>query len=340
MQVAKDYRICYSGFMERKALYNSLRINFRDDPSLKVLPWQVKDYRSYSLEELFSALEKMGIRLDRALFSALADEVDSPEELTEHLIAEEQEDPQLFDRLYLYVFELWRRICPEKQTISLFCDELDHQIDLFDSKDLTNPEGIEDVIAQLETILEDNMEEGGSPKELFQSILEGCAHDVEGFLYDYIEELLNKGNRTYAEELIDEFSPYMTDPKWFRVLELKAASLADVEKAQQLMRKLVQEAEKEKDLEFHLTLLDQAAQTAEKEAFFSLMRQTIPLLECEADVSDLLSSCEDFAHYADAEALENAVKKIHEQQQRKNPAAPVSKKDPLLIDLQSLFKNF
>jgi hypothetical protein len=327
-------------FMERKALYNSLRITFREDPTLRVYPWQVEDYRKLSTEELFADLQQMGLHLDRTLFAALAEEVDSPEDLTMHLISDEQESPEAFDRVYLYVFELWRRICPEKQTIALFCDELDHQIDLFDSEDRGHSEPIEDAIAQLETILEDNLEEGGNPQELFRSISEGCAHDVEGFLYDFIEGLIEHGNRTYAEELIETFTPFVLDPKWFRLLNLKTAALVDLDEAKRLMTSLVVEAEKAKDLEFNFALLDQAAQTAEKEAFFSLLKQSIPLLKTEGDFTDLLGSCEDFAHYADAEAVEKEIQTMQVDKSKISPEASLSPKDPFLERLRVLFKQF
>lgn len=327
------------GFMERKALYNSLRITFRENPSLRVYPWQVEDYRKLSTEELFSDLEQMGLHLDRALFSALADEVDSPEDLTDHLISDEQESPEAFDRVYLCVFELWRRICPEKQTLAIFCDELDHQIDVYDSADRTHAEPVEDAIAQLETILEDNLEEGGNPQELFSSITESCAHDVEGFLYDFIEGLIEHGNRSYAEELIETFIPYVKDPKWFRLLNLKLLAAEDLDESKRLMAALVVEADKAKDLEFNFTLLDQAAQTVAKEAFFSLLKQTLPLLKTEGDFVDVLGSCEDFAHYADAESVEKDIQTIVKERANRSLDASFSPKDPDLERLRVLFKQ-
>lgn len=326
-------------FMERKALYNSLRITFREDPSLRVYPWQVEDYRKLSTEELFSDLEQMGLHLDRSLFSALADVVGSPEELTMHLISDEQESSEAFDRVYLYVFELWRRICPEKQTLAIFCDELDHQIDLYDSDDRTHVEPIEDALAQLETILEDNLEEGGNPQELFSSISESCAHDVEGFLYDFIEGVIENGNKTYAEELIETFTPYVKDPKWFRVLNLKVSASGDLDEAKRLMAALVAEADKAKDLEFNFTLLDQAAQTGAKEAFIALFKLTVPLLKTEEDFDDLLRSCEDFAHFADAESLEKEIRLILAERTNRSPEASFSPKDPSLDRLRVLFKQ-
>jgi hypothetical protein len=112
------------------ALYNLIRMNWLEDPTLPVEPWQVEDYRLLPDEEIYSRLEKLGISIDQARFIEYALHFTSPEEMTETLWVDEELDN--FDQAYLLIFELWRRFLPEKQSLSIFCDELDYLIDRYD----------------------------------------------------------------------------------------------------------------------------------------------------------------------------------------------------------------
>ena len=68
--------------LERRALYNALRLNWLRDPNLAAEPWQVEDYRNMSLEAIFERLKLQDIELDRTSFLKAAEEFDTPEELT------------------------------------------------------------------------------------------------------------------------------------------------------------------------------------------------------------------------------------------------------------------
>ena len=57
--------------LERRTLYNLLRINWLVDSKLNVQPWQVEDYRALSLETLFHKLQKLGFFLDRVSLSLI-----------------------------------------------------------------------------------------------------------------------------------------------------------------------------------------------------------------------------------------------------------------------------
>src|SRR5438128_2674617 len=114
--------------IERRALYNSLRLNWLQDPAISVEPWQVEDYRSFSIEKIFEQLKQKNIHLNKASFVALAENADTPEDLTDDLLADSDLDAAAQDYIYLHIFELWRTLIPEKTCLSIFCDELDHQI--------------------------------------------------------------------------------------------------------------------------------------------------------------------------------------------------------------------
>ena len=121
------------------ALYNLLKINWLEDPSIDVEAWQVEDYRKISYEELFERLEKLGISLTQESFFIYSENVSTPEQLLEFLWIHDDEAKE-YDQAYLIIFELWRRLLPEKQSLSIFCDELDYRIELYDKKKLEDEE--------------------------------------------------------------------------------------------------------------------------------------------------------------------------------------------------------
>ncbi len=323
--------------MERKALYNSLRINARKNPSLKVQDWQIRDYHKMSTEALFASLEQFGLHVDRSLFLSLADEVESPEELSDHLISDEIPE-DVADQIYLNVFELWRKLLPERQTLSIFCDQLDYEIEAHDQGDAATLERVEDALASLREILDQNLDEGGSPKELFAAIQESCAHDVEGFLYDFIEMEIENGNDKYAGELIEAFSPYVTAPKWFLFLKAQLVAKEDEISFKQLFHGLVQQAAKEKDPEFIFSLLFYAAQQGDKGSFLHLFQTIIPLLEVEEDLIDLITACEDFAHFRDDESLESTFRELILGRKGIEATRPFNPQDPVISVIRQALK--
>lgn len=323
--------------MERRALYNSLRLNWKMDPTLQVKPWQVEDLRLQSLEQLFQALQSKGIALDRFHFAALAESIDSPEDLAEIILTEEEEDQETSDQVYLIVFEIWRRLLPERQTLSLFCDELDYQISLYDAGELKTTENIEDTIANLQTLLEEHADEGGDPKILFKSISEATAHDVEGFLYDFIYTQLEYQNNSYAKDLVEAFLPFVEDKKWFEFLEAQVMSDQDIEKSHLLIHQLIKKNQKNPDLDFNLEMLSFLAKKGEERSFLQVAKQTAGLLQTEEDLWDFLSSCEDYFHYQDKEENERIISQLKKKRtSHYPPEKPVNSADQDLLTLQKL----
>lgn len=310
--------------MEKRALYNSLRLNWLLDPSLKVDQWQVEDYRSLPLEELFQRLSKLGISIDAEKFLALADSIDTPEELAEDQLVDEEEG----DQTYLLLFELWRRLVPEKQSLSIFCDELDRQIHLFDKGFVESMEVIEDAIAQLMVLLDENADEGGDPHALFESIRQGCAHNIEEFLYDFIALQLKEDNHAYAIELIEGFMPYVHEPKWFKLLDVEAHAESDLEMSHRLLHQLIKEAHKKPDLEFNIELLSYIARKGDDASFTQLAKQSFALMKVEEDFWDLLECAEEYYHYRDDEQKEKILLDMAERRQSMDPGKPLDRNHP------------
>lgn len=321
--------------MERRALYNSLRQNWLMDPSLSVEPWQVEDYRGLPLETLFHRLKLQDIALDKAAFLAVAEEVDTPEELTDALLAGMQVDETTHDQVHLLVFELWRRLLPEKPSLTIFCDELDHLIAGYDIGNLDNPIAIEDVLSNLQVILEEHADAGGDPVELFESICGGCANDLESFLYDFIAEQIDQENISYATELLEAFSDYVSQVKWFDFLKAQALYSSDPASATQIMHQLIKDASSEKDLEFNLELLSFLVSAGDQRDFTRFVKKTAALLESEGDFRDLISICIDFYHRLDEEETEHAIQNIFRRRSGKDLTKPFDQNDP---DLAELFK--
>ncbi len=320
---------------ERRALYNALRMKWLNNHDQSVQGWEVEDYRQLPLEELFKRLEKRQVFLDQPHFVEMAQDYEGPEELTEALVSD-RVDQKIWDAVYLVVFELWRRLLPEKLCLSIFCDELDHQIYLYDQGLLEDPEHLQDALAQLQVVLEEEADEGEDPVELFSEISAACANDLESFLYEYITDQLDQHNFHYASELLDAFGDYVEDVKWFDFLRARLIAQSDEQGARHLTRQVLQYAYDEKDLAFNLELLHFLIREGEDREFLDLVEETLPLLKTEEDFQDLLTLCADFCEFRDRESLEQQVQQLLKSRAQYPLDQPFNLKDPTLSTLLSL----
>ena len=292
--------------LQTKALYNLLRLRRSEDPSVKVDLWALEDLRNVGTNELFSRLSDESVRLDKISFAQFADQCDTPEDLTELLFPdnalEEKKDP-----FYLVVFELWRRLLPEKQSLSIFCDELDYQIALYDDEKLESDEPIQDALANFLEILEENVDAGANPQTIFSAISDYCAHDLESFIYDYVIEVLDGKNLVYASELIEDFSPYVKDPLWFDFLNLRLLTFSDVEAANIKMHELLK---KSLDLPLLLEIIRFSSETGEQELFKLSVKKALPLIKDKEERDDVLSEIADYYHRLDEDEKGKAIERL------------------------------
>lgn len=318
-----------------RALYNSLRMNWIQDPTIEVEAWQVEDYRAMAADQLFEMLENEGIQLDKKSFLTFAENADTPEDLTDLLLADLTSDIKKHEQIYLVVFELWRRFLPEKPSLSVFCDELDYQIHLYDAG-TDSAEAIQDALANLQVILDDNVDDGISPYKAFDYINSGCANNLESFLRDFISEQIDNGNVSYASELLDGFIPYIKEKRWFNLLRARVQVLEDPEKANKIILQLIQENKKEPELDLNLELLAFMVHSGRKETFDSFLKQTIPLLKSEEDFQFLISICIDFYHRLDEEKIEESLQKLLESRSSFDLNQPFDLKDSQLTELLNI----
>ncbi len=205
--------------MHTRALYHLLR----HSPSQDTPIWAREDFRDLELSELFKRLATLHVVLDTASFLAFAREADSPEELVELLL----EEPQ--DHAYLLLFELWRKLLADRPTLSIFCDELDRRIDVYERGE--GDELLQDALAELAEWLQEQVDTGIKPHKVWEEVSEHLAHDLETFLYDYMASWLDEGNIEYPKELLEEFSPYFPKSAWFELLRASfATTRADAER--------------------------------------------------------------------------------------------------------------
>ncbi len=280
------------------------------DSDIDAEPWQVTDYRRESISSLTEQLSSFNINLDRQSFVAYADTYDSPEALADEFYEDTEFEPEIEDYIYLIVFELWRRFVPEKQTMSLFCDELDYQINLYDQDKIESFEPLEDALANLQYLLNEQVDQGANPMELFENIKNSCANDLENFLYDFISLQIENENLLYATEVLEGFHDYVDDPKWFALLKARLLIASDPEEASDLMDHLLELTSSDDDIDFHMEFLTLLVQEGEKQSFVRVLNTILSLIETEEEFIELLELCEDYFHCLDEEKNENRIQKI------------------------------
>lgn len=296
--------------LQTKALYNLLRLNSAEDDTIVAEPWALEDLRKSSFEDLFNRLRIFSVQLDKHSFCQFAEGCDTPEELAD-LLLPDQADEKTPDPFYLVVFELWRRLLPEKQSLSIFCDEIDHRIALYDEGELQSDELIQDGLANLLEVLDENADTGVEPEDVFSGICQYCAHDLESFLYDYISDLLDSGNSLYASELIEGFSPYIMDPLWFDFLRVRLLSFTDVADANLAMHRLF---ENQLELPLVLEIVRFLAACGEQALFFLSVKKAIGLLATQEELTELMSLVAEYYRRLDEEDHEQAIIKLMQNQ--------------------------
>lgn len=321
-----------------RALYNSIKMNWQEDPTFPVEPWQVEDYRALSTKELFNRLKSFQISLDEAHFKIYAEHTTSPEELTDTLLTDEETDT--FDQVYLLVFELWRRLIPEKETLSIFCDQLDHLIHLYDQEQLENEEPLLDAMGQLERLLDENVDQGEDPQPLFEEISLYCAHDLESFIYDFTSDQLDQGNSLQASEILEGFSPYLTEKRWAQFLELRLIAASDPSEGEAMLERVLEEQTQHPDFELLLEIAKFLVHQGETLHFVQVVMQSRPLIETEQDFQELLAITSEFYRLLDREEESQKVFDILKQRQKIPLEQEISSNDKLIRQYFRLVENF
>ena len=289
-----------------KALFNLLKLSHGEDPTVEVKPWQIASYRSIETKHLFDRLKALGICLDEPSFSAYADSIDTPEELIDFLYLEEEHSED-YEEAYLIVFELWRRLLSKKQSLSLFGDELDHLIFLYDRGELLDEEQLQRVLSELEDILDQSVDAGASPEETLEMVSQYLAHDLEAFLYDYIIDQMDEGNDLYASELIDGFFDYVSGKRWFEFLKARLFAVSNSEESELLLLGLLEQEEEEPDLELIFEIARYVVIRGDTDLFIKAGELILSEISKEEDFRTFLDLLAEFHRCLDKEQTEKAV---------------------------------
>lgn len=311
-----------------RALYNLIRMNWLEDESLEVEPWQVEDYRALSTEELLSRLEGIGIPVDEERFKHYAEACSSPEELTDTLWVEEAEER--FDEAYLLIFELWRRLLPEKQSLSIFCDQLDHLIDLYDEGKLDNEEKLHNALTELEHVLDAHSDQGEDPQSLFEEVSLYCAHDLESFIFDFASGEIDENLAMSASELLEGFAPYVHNEDWFEFLQLRLLALSDPEEAEVMLDRVLEEQKEQPDFELLLEIARYLVNQGDVNHFPKAIQQARSLIETEQDFQELLAISAEFYRLLDREEESEKMKEMLKSRAQKSLEQEIFPKDETL----------
>ncbi|NGX52274.1 MAG: hypothetical protein KR126chlam5_00570 [Candidatus Anoxychlamydiales bacterium] len=310
---------------QTKALYNFLRFTSCHNKSLKVKKWQIEDLRVLKENKLFESLKNLGFNLNKEYFLKYANEADSPEDLVDLLAAEKEGESK--DRIYLVLFELYRRFFSEKRCISIFADELDHRIFLYDSDELYNDELLQNSLANLKNILDSNVDFGVDQKEAFKGLLQYLAHDLENFLFDYISDQIDAKNEVYALELIDGYYPYISKTLWFDFLKAKLKALDDISSSNEIIEKVLSNLKLKPNIHLQFRILKFMVGLGDRNLFMKTFKQTAEHLKKENELKSILNILADFYIRLDRDDLEKKILDIIDKRSKIKSDQSLKKQD-------------
>lgn len=294
-----------------KSLYNLLRIERSNNPKAQGLSWQVEDLRKVKLSTLFTRLDKLDIFLDEVRFVRLAEQFDNPEELVVHLCKNTEDQA----KCYLLLFELWRRLLLKNPSLSLFCDQLDYLIEAYDRGSLAEIDQLQDALESLEDILDNAVDKKDMPEEIFYYVCSYSAHDLEGFILDYIADQMIGENYMGASELLDAFASYVIHKKRFEALRICLFLSTDTPSAPLIFERFLEDLVEEPEFEALLILLDYLIYRGNQELFFKVVKQALFSLQTKAQFQDVLEMMAEHYHYMDQEEEEQRIFQISLSQQ-------------------------
>ena len=291
-----------------RALFNLLRTKAESGDSQGIKEWQIRDYRALSIDQLFDGLLDLGIDLDLDQFEVAAENVDAPEE-----IAAAMAPPgEPYDKVYLYIFELWRRLFDDRETISIFCDELDNALLNYDDDPITNGEVVYGLLKELVSILEQNVALGQKPKTLFKLIAEFLSHDLESSIYNYIQDLIEQDRHMAASEITENFMPYVELKIWFELLNIKLMHGVSSSDATARVSLFLEKVDMAKDLDLYMELLHFLNQTGYKELFESVYAKAVKLVSRRDEYIECLDILHEYFHLNDKKKEEKLVRGLLE----------------------------
>lgn len=311
-----------------RALYNLLQTKAQREDSHEAADWQIRDYRALSIEELFRGLSNLGLDMDVDQFEKAANEVEAPEDIAASIAP--PGEPR--NRVYLYLFELWRRLMDDRETISIFCDELDKTISAYEDDPVSNDEILYVSLKELIGILEQNVSLGQKPKILFAMISDFLSQDLESSIYNYIQDLIEQDRRMVASEITSNFAPYVEQTLWFDLLRVKLLHGATTEDTTAVMSLFLERLEQAKDLDLYFELLHYLNKTGHLELFERVFVNALELVKTGDEYVESLDILFEYYHLNDRKREEKIVKRILADKAKLQGEKKVTKKDKAIVE--------
>jgi hypothetical protein len=315
-----------------KAYFNWLRQQWELDPKTAVEPWQGEDYRELLTAHILERLNALGFALTVEEFLQVSENFKTPEELTHQLCPDKTNQLPI----YLLLFELWRRLLPDKQSISVICDELDYSIKLYMKEPHREGAHLRNSLQRIEEILEKSVDEGQTPKASFDALKRHIAYDFEGFLYDYITDHIEEKNDLEASELLNTFYPYVSETFWFDFQKARLLILIDPHEGNLAFLSLLTQ-----NLEIDL-LLEIAAflvHHGDPSLFQKTAELCLQKTETEEDFQELMASIGDYCHFVEKDDDELKIQNLFAKRIDRAPDQPFDPKDPDAAVLQGVLSQ-
>lgn len=314
-----------------KAYFNWIRLKWENNPSVPVEPWQVEDYRELSIDTLFDRLSALGLALTEENFLMMAENYQSPEELTHYLWSKkENEFP-----IYLILLELWRRLLPEKESLSIFCDELDNRIRLY-LKDPSHDHGLSNALDRLQEILEESTDLGEGSRAIFTTLSRHVAHDLEGFLFDYISDQIDARHDVEAAEWLKIFHPYVADVISFEFLNARLLILIDAHEGNLAFNKLLNQ---NLDLDLLLEIAAFLIHHGDPHLFQKAAHLCVNKIQTEEDFQELLAIIADYCHFVEKETAEDQIQSVFSKRMEQNTKTLLKAGDPDVAFLRKFLED-
>jgi hypothetical protein len=317
-----------------KAYFNWVRLKWEHSPSFSIEPWHVEDYRELSIETLFDRLANLGLSLTEENFLMMAEAYQGPEEFTHYLWSRKGNEMPI----YLILFELWRRLLPEKESLSIFFDELDNRIRSY-LKDSSQDHGISNALQRLEEILEESNDLGENPRAIFASLARHVAHDLEAFLFDYISDQIDVRSDLEAAELIRTFYPYMLDTLCFDFLNARLLILMDPHEGNLAFKKLLGQLAEAPDPDLLLEVAAFLIHHSDPHLFQKASRLCLENVQTEEDFQELLSIVADYCHFVEKDQAEKQIQEVFSKRLGYSAKASLKTSDPDISFLRKILED-
>ncbi len=316
-----------------RALYNLLSMNVKRHPQLDVEPWQVENYRVMSEKVLFSRLKELGIHLSKNAFLLAVDKVETPEELTERLY--QGDEFVCHQRIFLCLFELWRRFAHHKRPLSVFCDALDHLIEQYEEGNLECEGALEEMLVAWQGVLEDHVDEGGERDEALPLFSEFSCHDLERFVYEYVAHRIALEDDLYASELLEGFYDFVQEPHWFDFLRVRLVFNVDREEGKVMVERLLEVEREAPNLQLLFEVLHFLIYAGELDLFYSVFRRAFERITNLAELHDWLLIASEYMNCSEQFTKEEEINQLIEKKVLTSPDTQGAPPGDLLNTLRS-----